>query len=183
VISLAKAQFPTVKIVVSEITPRSDDLNAIVEHANTQLRVALNNTDNVFLVSHENVKEKRCVYDNKYFSRTVGIPKLASNLIRGIRLARGLKRRFVQKKPKAKASDKESHRDLASKSEKPINSQEFPPNHEININIIEEVLQQLKVNGSILSGLASSRQYVQGLGTPTFPQTVYPIRQAMSPVF
>ena len=40
------------KIVVSEITPRSDDLNAIVEQANTQLRVALNNADNVFLVSH-----------------------------------------------------------------------------------------------------------------------------------
>lgn len=52
VISLAKAQFPTVKIVVSEITPRSDDLNAIVEQENTQLRVALNNADNVFLVSH-----------------------------------------------------------------------------------------------------------------------------------
>ena len=51
-------------------------------------RPTLNNTDNVFLVSHENLKEKRCLYDNKHFSRTVGMPKLASNLIRGIRLTR-----------------------------------------------------------------------------------------------
>ena len=147
-------------------------------------RPTLNNTDNVFLVSHENLKEKRCLYDNKHFSRTVGMPKLASNLIRGIRLAR-VHWNLVsfRKKPKAKASAKESHRDVANKSEKPINSQEFPPNHEININIIKEVLQQLKVNGSILSGLASSRQYVQGLETPAFPQTVYLIRQAMSPVY
>ena len=51
-------------------------------------RPTLNNTDNVFLVSHENLKQKRCLYDNKHFSRTVGMPKLASNLIRGIRLPR-----------------------------------------------------------------------------------------------
>ena len=87
VISITRAQFPTCKIVVSEITPRYDELNTKVEQANTQLRSALENKENVFIVSHENLNEKRCFYDAKHLSRTIGIPKLASNLVRGIRIA------------------------------------------------------------------------------------------------
>ena len=101
VISITRAQFPTCKIVVCEITSRYDELNTKVEQANTQLRSALENIENVFIVSHENLNEKRCFYDAKHLSRTIGIPKLASNLVRGIRRARGLNPRLKRRKPKS----------------------------------------------------------------------------------
>ena len=57
------------------------------------------------------------------------------------------------------------------------------PHQEGNINIMREVLQQLQINGSLLRGLTSSRQFIQGLGAPAFPQKVYPIRPTVQPVY
>ena len=185
VISITRAQFPTCKIVVSEITPRYDELNTKVEQANTQLRSALENIENVFIVSHENLKEKRCFHDAKHLSRTIGIAKLASNLVRGIRISRGLNPRLKRRKPKSpKRENRRMYRSNHSEEDQTAHETAPPPPYqEDNINIMREVLQQLQINGSLLSGLTSSRQFIQGLEAPAFPQTVYPIRPTVQPVY
>ncbi|KAL9977169.1 hypothetical protein ACROYT_G014547 [Oculina patagonica] len=178
VIFLTKSQFPTAKIVVSEITPRSDELNVKVEQTNDQLRSALENVENVYVVSHGNIKEKNCFHDAKHLSRTVGIPKLASNIIRGIRLAKGLT--SPANKRKAKRQKRDDKRRQPDDGGTPPPSSQPSSHQEDNMNIMREVLQQLQVNASLLSGLASSRQLFQGPGTPgAFPQTIY-IFQAVS---
>ncbi|XP_078364183.1 uncharacterized protein LOC144648527 [Oculina patagonica] len=182
VIFLTKSQFPTAKIVVSEITPRSDELNGKVEQTNVQLRSALENVENVYVVSHGNIKEKNCFHDAKHLSRTVGIPKLASNIIRGIRLAKGLT--SPANKRKAKRQKRDDKRRQPDDGGTPPPSSQPSSHQEDNMNIMREVLQQLQVNASLLSGLASSRQLFQGPGTPgAFPQTIYPFRQSVQAVY
>ena len=80
VCELASNKFPAAKIFVSEITPRQDDLQPVVEEVNSMFRNQVTEIKNCTIINHTNLNDKGLFFDRKHLSRSKGIPLLAKNI-------------------------------------------------------------------------------------------------------
>lgn len=79
VISTLKGLYPKIKMIVSEITPRMDALDTRVKAINTLLNQFCDRIDNVYIVSHSNLRNPLYFEDAKHIKRDY-VPIFASNI-------------------------------------------------------------------------------------------------------
>ena len=84
---------PTLKIIVSEVTPRQIFRDDEVKKCNMALNASLRNEDNVTLASHANLRNEKWTFhkknDDKHFSR-ISINLFASNIKTAFRKSLGI---------------------------------------------------------------------------------------------
>ena len=86
-IEIASSVFPEKKIIVSEITPRTDGLDDVVLAVNNGVHKRIKDLPNVNHVDNDNLREYRFFHDTKHLNRRLGIPMLAKNLKSALRSA------------------------------------------------------------------------------------------------
>lgn len=78
-----KQKHYNVKIVLCEITPRMDKLDQTVLATNKLLRKSFKSETNVFLVSHDNLRNVNFFYDERHFKKEIA-PLFAANIKGGL---------------------------------------------------------------------------------------------------
>ena len=88
-----KSQYPLVKVIVGEITPRQDERDEIVQDANVLINRFVKASNNVFVIRNSNMRNRQYSFheDNKHFAREC-IAKFASNIKHALRVAYGRKK-------------------------------------------------------------------------------------------
>ena len=89
--------FPEKKIIVSEITPRTDGLDEIVIAFNNGVHEQIKGLSTIHHVANGNLREYRFFHHTKHLSKRSGIPILEKNLKNALPLAVRPKRQ--QKNP------------------------------------------------------------------------------------
>jgi len=91
-ISFIHLKYPSVKIVISHVTPRKDELNTEVIVCNNMLDASVQSLTDVFLVDHTDLQVNRLtsLYDSKHIKR-VCIRYFASNIKKALRLSYKMK--------------------------------------------------------------------------------------------
>ena len=74
VCELASNKFPAAKILVSEITPRQDDLQPVIEEVNSIFRNQVTEIKNCTIINHTSFNDKGLFFDRKHLNRSKGIP-------------------------------------------------------------------------------------------------------------
>ena len=74
-----KSKFPTTNVFLSEITPRSDDLQIKVTHVNDHLRLKASKY-NLHLINHSNLQARSNFFYAKHFRSSTGVRVLARNI-------------------------------------------------------------------------------------------------------
>ena len=74
-----KLQFPATNVFLSEITPRSDDLQIKAAHVNDHLRLKASKY-NFHLINHRNLQARSKFFDAKHFRSSTGVRVLARNI-------------------------------------------------------------------------------------------------------
>ena len=87
-------KYPNVKIILSEVTPRMDNIDQKVKSTNFLLEPYVKQTDNVFLTKHSNMRKREFFRDDKHFCKEC-IPKFAANIKNTLRFVYG-RRKFNQ---------------------------------------------------------------------------------------
>ena len=90
-INRIKQKYPTIKIIISEITPRKDKMDEEVLKCNSKILINIRSLENVFLVEQQNLRDPNWSmhHDVKHIKKRC-IPKFAANLKKGLRLAYGI---------------------------------------------------------------------------------------------
>lgn len=91
IIQLLKNKYIGIKIIISEITPRKDGKDKDVIECNRILADICNGDENVFLISHENLRDSSYskLYDTKHIHyRAIGL--FVSNIKQTLRKAYGI---------------------------------------------------------------------------------------------
>ena len=86
-VNTATRAFPEVKVILSGITPRNDNLDQSVIVANREIHEEIKNLPNVFHVYNGDLRQVRYYHDVKHLNKKVGIPTLAKNIKKELRLA------------------------------------------------------------------------------------------------
>ena len=81
--------FPSIKIIVSEVTPRMDEFDEQVKVANSSLNKFVDRHENTFIVKHDNLRNPDFFQDAKHI-RQDGIARFAANIKKGLRNAYGM---------------------------------------------------------------------------------------------
>ena len=89
VVNVIKGKCPNIKIIVSHVTPRKDELHAEVKICNEMMNKSISRLDNVFLVIHENLNYSM-LYDNKHIKKE-SIRHFARNIKVALRKAYGMR--------------------------------------------------------------------------------------------
>ena len=84
-----KSLYPQVKVIISEITPRMDDLDTNVKAVNTMLNEFVKWSDDTFITRNSNLRDQDFYYDNKHLKESC-IPRFAANIKRALRAAYGI---------------------------------------------------------------------------------------------
>ena len=74
-------------MILSGITPRNDNLDQSVLVANREIHEEIKNLPNVFHVYNGDLRLARYYHDVKHLNKKVGIPTLAKNIKKELRLA------------------------------------------------------------------------------------------------
>ena len=90
-----KLDFPEIKIILSEITPRTDGKDKEVIKCNELIKEMAKNDDSIFVAFHSNLRDEDYFMftDVKHISRNA-VPRFAANLKRALRSAYGEKSSF-----------------------------------------------------------------------------------------
>ena len=88
-----KDSHPSLKIILSEITPRFDSLDKDVLRLNAKIVNSFKACENIFVVHHNNLRKEEFYYDNRH-QKEDHIHRLASNMKFGMRKVLGI--RFVK---------------------------------------------------------------------------------------
>ena len=83
-----KKKYPNIKVIISEITPRMDKLDAAVKATNTLISQYVDKTENTYIAKHGNLRDRDFYYDQKHLKESI-IPRFAANIKRGINTAYG----------------------------------------------------------------------------------------------
>ena len=88
-----KQKYSSIKIIVSEVTPRNDARDGEVHKCNKKVRNSLQGLDDVYLVEQSNLRDANwsMFHDTKHIKKNC-IPKFASNLKKGLHKAYGMER-------------------------------------------------------------------------------------------
>ena len=105
-----KQNYPNVKIVLSEVTPRNDELDEEVKKCNKLVATSMTNKAGVFFVKQHNLRDSTwsLFYDNKHITKN-GIRKFAANLKVGLRNAYGIKSRYGDKRQSTAKSNTQTN--------------------------------------------------------------------------
>ena len=88
--------YPGMKFILSEVTPRMDEIDARVKEVNTLLNQYVIGHENIFLTKNSNLRKPQNFFtDGKHLKHDI-IPLFASNIKRALREAYGIK---FEKKP------------------------------------------------------------------------------------
>ena len=90
IISKIKDDFPNLKIVLSEITPRFDISDNQVLHLNALLLASFKNDKSAYIISNSNLRKESYFSDNKHIKKE-NINILASNIKHGLRRILGIR--------------------------------------------------------------------------------------------
>ena len=84
-------KFPGIKIILSQITPRKDEIDRAVVEYNTLLVNLYEYEPNIFIVDHNNLRDENysMLFDNKHIHRRA-VPLFASNIKKALRKAYGI---------------------------------------------------------------------------------------------
>ena len=83
-----KTNYPNIKIIISEITPRMDKLDTAVKATNTLISQYIDRTENIFIAKHGNLRARDFYYDRKHLKESI-IPRFAANIKRALNTACG----------------------------------------------------------------------------------------------
>ena len=86
-VEAASHMFPGRKIILSDITPRTDNLDQAIININNDIHERIKDLPNVQHVYNGNLRQYKFFYDTKHLSMRLGIPLLAKNLKNGLRRA------------------------------------------------------------------------------------------------
>ena len=85
-------RYPDVKFILSEVTPRTDRIDARVKEVNVLLQQFAQGFDSIFLTKNSNLRDPRNFFpDGKHLKHDI-IPLFVSNIKRALREAYGIKR-------------------------------------------------------------------------------------------
>ena len=87
--TLIEEKYKEIIIILSEITPRNDHLDAEVIRCNSLINAYYTSKDHVFIAKHENLRNKYFFTDNKHITRNI-TPRFVSNLKTALRKAYGV---------------------------------------------------------------------------------------------
>jgi len=94
-----RTEYPSIKIIVSEITPRQLQMDNEVLICNKNLHASLEKVENVTIALHSNLRNERWSFhkknDDKHFSK-ISISRFAANIKIAFRKAIGLSSRNKQ---------------------------------------------------------------------------------------
>jgi hypothetical protein len=79
--------FPGRQIILSDITPRTDNLDQAIINMNNAVHERIKDLPNVQHVYNGNLRQYKFFYDTKHLSMRLGIPLLAKNLKNSLRRA------------------------------------------------------------------------------------------------
>ena len=88
-----KTQYPQVKVIVGEITPRKDRRDEVVKEANVMINRFVRDTSNLYIIRNSNMRNTNYTFheDNKHFAKEC-IAKFAANIKHALRIAYGRKK-------------------------------------------------------------------------------------------
>ena len=86
-VEAASHMFPGRKIILSDITPRTDNLDQAIINIDDDIHERIKDLPNVQHVYNGNLRQYKFFYDTKHLSKRLGIPLLAKNLKNGLRRA------------------------------------------------------------------------------------------------
>lgn len=89
IVTKFRSKYPDAKILVSEITPRMDDLNPKVKECNAHLKVVLKGDPQVYVIYHNFLDNDELFYDMKHIKKEF-INRLAGNLKKALRRVLGI---------------------------------------------------------------------------------------------
>lgn len=92
IVDKLRGKFPGIKIILSEITPRMDDLDIQVRAVNTLLNQYVNSSDDLYLTFNSNMRDPDFFYDNKHFKESC-VARFAANIKRALNKAYGRQQR------------------------------------------------------------------------------------------
>ena len=81
-----KTKYPGIKIIISEITPRMDELDIEVKVTNTLLNQYVKRTEDTYITWNSNLRDPDFFYDTKHIKDTC-IARFAANIKRGLNKA------------------------------------------------------------------------------------------------
>ena len=93
IVNTLEVDFPNIKIILCEITPRSDEKDEEVLKCNDFIKGLAISSKNIFIVRHSNLRDEDYTMhvDNKHISKNA-IPRFASNIKRTLRFVYGVKK-------------------------------------------------------------------------------------------
>ncbi|CAB3983013.1 Hypothetical predicted protein [Paramuricea clavata] len=83
-VEAASHMFPGRKIILSDITPRTDNLDQAIININNDIHERIKDLSNVQHVYNGNLRQYKFFYDAKHLSKRLGIPLLAKNFKNGL---------------------------------------------------------------------------------------------------
>ena len=89
VINVLREKFPQIIIILSELTPRKDELDNAVIPCNELLKQLVGRYEHIFFINHSNMRDSSysLFYDEKHIHKRA-IPKFAANIKRVLRCIR-----------------------------------------------------------------------------------------------
>ena len=84
-----KRAYPNIKVILNEITPRMDNLDAQVKATNTLLNQFVDRSESTYITMNSNLRDPDFFYDNKHF-REESIGRFAANIKKALRSAYGI---------------------------------------------------------------------------------------------
>lgn len=99
IVKSLREKYPGIKIILSEITPRMDDLDFQVQEVNTLLNQYIMRSNDIFIVRNGNMRDPDFFIpnDNKHFKQSC-IARFAANIKRALNKAYGRERYHTDRK-------------------------------------------------------------------------------------
>jgi hypothetical protein len=79
-LSVARNSFPSVKLIISSITPRDDELDKAVSEIDQALQEKIKYLPDVVFVDPNNLRNLKFFHDVKHLNRRYGVPIFANNI-------------------------------------------------------------------------------------------------------
>ena len=77
---MTREKFPNASIIVSEFTPRQDDLQNVIKKVNVEINQRIKEVPDCLLINHDNLNSRELFHDKKHLEKCNGIPLLARNI-------------------------------------------------------------------------------------------------------
>ena len=106
IVEKLRNKYPNVKVILSEVTPRMDNIDEKVKAVNKLLEPYVKQTADVFLTKHSNMRKREFFRDAKHFGKEC-IPRFAANIKNTLRFVYGRKK-FDQKASSSNTQQRES---------------------------------------------------------------------------